>query len=202
VRAGKTRYVGFSNFDRDPALARRAVAYQERRGWTRFVSSQPRFSLVERSIERGHLAFCRAKGLGILAYSPLAQGVLTNKYADGAVPAGSRATGKFAHFLTAEKALTPENVAAAARFAAWVARRGAGSCSQVALAWVLRRPEVSSVLLGVTSVAQLEENLGAGEVSLTETEWAEVEAATAGPRPASPRRPMKPRRPTTRTRGR
>jgi aryl-alcohol dehydrogenase-like predicted oxidoreductase len=180
VRAGKTRYIGFSNFDRDPALARRAVAYQKRRGWTRFVSSQPRFSLVERKIEQGHLAFCRANGLGIMAYSPLAQGVLTNKYAGGAVPDGSRAAGKFAHFLTGEKALTPENVAAAARFAAWVDRRGAGSTSQVALAWVLRRPEVSSVLLGVTSVEQLEENLKASEVSLTPSEWKEVEAAIAG----------------------
>ena len=192
VRAGKTRYLGFSNFDRDPALARQAVAHQQARGWSRFASSQPRYSLVDRHIEgrgaRGadgtvftvsHLDFCRAHGIGLMVYSPLAQGVLTNKYAGGAVPAGSRATGKFAHFLTAEKALTPENVAAAERYAAWVARRGAGSCSQVALAWVLRRPEVSTAIIGVTSVEQLEENLKAAEVTLTDAEWKEVEATIA-----------------------
>ncbi len=180
VRAGKARYLGFSNFDRDPALARRAVAYQKRCGWSRFVSSQPRYSLVDRHIEQGHLAFCHAHGIGLIVYSPLAQGVLTNKYAGGAVPAGSRASGKFAHFLTLEKALTPENVAAAERFAAWVAKRGGPTCSQVALAWVLRRPEVSSAIIGATSVEQLEENLKAGEMKLSEAEWKEVEGAIAG----------------------
>src|SRR5438477_2712335 len=59
VRAGKTRYLGFSNFDRDPALARRAVAHQTRRGWSRFVSSQPRYSLLDRHVEKEHAAFCR-----------------------------------------------------------------------------------------------------------------------------------------------
>jgi aryl-alcohol dehydrogenase-like predicted oxidoreductase len=180
VRAGKTRYLGFSNFDRDPVLARRAVACQKRRRWSRFVSSQPRYSLVERTIESGHMAFSRANGIGLITYSPLAQGVLTNKYAGGAVPAGSRGSGKFAHFLTSEKALTPENVAAAERFAAWVAKRGAGTCAQVALAWVLRRPEVSSAIIGATSVEQLEENLKAGELKLSEAEWKEVEGAIAG----------------------
>jgi aryl-alcohol dehydrogenase-like predicted oxidoreductase len=180
VRAGKTRYLGFSNFDRDPALARRAVAYQKRRGWSRFISSQPRYSLLDRHVEPGHLAFCRANGIGLMTYSPLAQGVLTNKYARGAVPAGSRASGKFAHFLTAEKALTPKNVAAAERFAAWVAKRGAGTCSQVALAWVLRRSEVSTAIIGATSVEQLEENLKADQVKLSDKEWDGVEAAIAG----------------------
>src|SRR5262249_40019776 len=79
VRAGKTRYVGFSNFDRDPALARRAVDYQKQRGWSRFVSSQPRYSLVDRHVEGGgrpgadgtpfresHIDFCRANGIGMI----------------------------------------------------------------------------------------------------------------------------------------
>src|SRR5262249_37757767 len=107
VRMGKARYLGFSNFDRDPALARRAVAHQTSRKWTRFVSSQPRYSLVDRHVEDGHAAFCKANGIGMIVYSPLAQGVLTNKYAGGATPDGSRGTSKFAHFLTGEKALTP-----------------------------------------------------------------------------------------------
>lgn len=180
VRMGKTRYIGFSNFDRQPALARKAVAYQKSRGWDPFVSSQPRLSLVDRHIEDEHLEFCRRNGIGLIVYSPLAQGVLTNKYAGGAVPEGSRATGKFAHFLTAEKALTPENVASAERFAAWVAARGGGTPAQYALAWVLKHKEVSSAIIGATSVTQLEENLAAAAIQLDEKTWKEAERAIAG----------------------
>ena len=184
VRMGKARYIGFSNFDREPTLARRAVTCQKARGWTRFVSSQPRYSLVDRHVEAEHLGFCRRQGIGMIVYSPLAQGVLTNKYAGGAVPEGSRATTAFAHFLTGEKALTPENVAAAERFASWVAARGLGPPAPVALAWVLRRPEVSSAIIGATSVVQLEENLKALEIQLTAGDWKEAEAAIAGAKPA------------------
>jgi aryl-alcohol dehydrogenase-like predicted oxidoreductase len=192
VRAGKARYIGFSNFDRDPALARRAVAFQKTQGWSRFVSSQPRYSLLDRKVEPEHLAFCRRNGIGMIVYSPLAQGVLTNKYAAGAVPEGSRAAGKFAHFMSSEKQLTPENVAAAERFAAWVAKHGAWSPSQVAIAWVLRHSEVSSAILGATSVEQLEENLKAAEVQLSDGEWKEVEAAIAGKTPAAKRSGARP----------
>jgi len=182
VRAGKTRYVGFSNFDRDPKLARRAVAFQDARDFDRFVSSQPRYSLIDRHVENEHVAFCRRNGIGMIVYSPLAQGVLSNKYAGGAVPEGSRATTKFGHFLTSEKALSPENVAAAERFAAVVAKHGAGTPSQVALAWVLRRPEVSSAIIGASRLDQLEENLGYEKVSLSPAQWREIEHATALPR--------------------
>ena len=188
VRAGKARYVGFSNFDREPALAKRAVEFQQARGWHPIVSSQPRFSLLDRHIEGEHVEFCRKHGIGLIVYSPLAQGVLTNKYAGGAVPEGSRGAGKFAHFLTGEKALTPENVAAAERFAAWTAARGFSSPAPVALAWVLRHAEVSSAIVGATQVEQLEENLKCADVGLSDAEWAQVEAAIAGVQPASPRR--------------
>lgn len=198
VRAGKTRYVGFSNFDRDPPLLRRAIAHQKRRGWTRFVSSQPRYSLLDRKIEGEHLRLCRAAGLGLIVYSPLAQGVLTNKYAAGAVPSGSRAAGTFAHFMSSEKQLTPENVAAAARLAAWAAKRGGWTPAQIALAWVLRREGVSSVILGATLVAQLEENLGAAEVKLGDEEWREVEEAIAGPAVPGPASRAAPRSATKR----
>ena len=186
VRMGKTRYVGFSNFDRDPALAARVVEIQGARGWDRMISSQPRYNLVDRHVEDGHIAFCRDHGIGMIVYSPLAQGVLTNKYAGGAVPAASRATTAFAHFLTGEKALTPENVAAAERLAAWCANDGRYSPAPVALAWVLRCPQVSSAITGATRAEQLEENLKALEVSLTDAEWAGVEAAIAGKGAASP----------------
>ncbi|MBI1797676.1 MAG: aldo/keto reductase, partial [Candidatus Eisenbacteria bacterium] len=130
---------------------------------------------------------CLADGIGMIVYSPLAQGVLTNKYAGGAVPAGSRAAGTFAHFMASEKQLTPENAAAAERFAACVAKHGAWTPAQVALAWVLRRPGVSSVILGATAPAHVEENVKAAEVQLSDEAWREIEAAVAGPNAAPAR---------------
>jgi aryl-alcohol dehydrogenase-like predicted oxidoreductase len=177
VRAGKARYVGFSNFDHQPPLLRRAVAYQKARGWDPFISSQPRYNLLEPRIEREHMPFCKRNGIGIINYSPLVQGVLTNKYAGGVTPSGSRGTTSFKHFLEGEHALTPENVAAAERFAAWCAKRGLGDPAPVAIAWVLRRPEISSAIIGASSVAQLEANLKATEVQLSAADWRDAQRA-------------------------
>jgi len=190
VRMGKVRYIGFSNFDHHPKLAVQVAAIQKREGWTRMISSQPRWNLVDRHVEREHVAYCRRNGMGMLVYSPLAQGVLTNKYAGGARPEGSRATNDFKHFLESEKALTPENVAAAERLGAWCSARGLEP-APVAIAWVLRHDGVSSAITGATSEAQLEQNLRALEVKLSAAEWREVEAAIAGPRPAAPRKKAK-----------
>jgi aryl-alcohol dehydrogenase-like predicted oxidoreductase len=184
VRAGKARYLGFSNFDRDPALANRVAAIQKSRGWTRLVSSQPRYSLVDRHVEKGHTAFCKANGIGMIVYSPLAQGVLTNKYAGGATPEGSRAKTKFGHFLTSENALTPENIAA------WCEKRGLKP-APVALAWVLRNPQVSSAIIGASRLEQLEENMKYAEIQLSAGEWKEVEAAIAGSKAAGKKKAAK-----------
>ena len=190
MRSGKVRYVGFSNFDHQPALATRAVALQRRHGWLPFISSQPRYNLLDRHIEGTHDAFCRRNGIGMIVYSPLSQGVLTNKYAGGARPEGSRATGAFAHFLESQHALTAEHVAAAERLAAWCRPRGL-SPSAVAIAWVLRNPVVSSAILGATSVEQLEQNVKALEVELSAAEWREV-GALAKPVPVRAKRTRRP----------
>jgi aryl-alcohol dehydrogenase-like predicted oxidoreductase len=184
VRMGKVRYVGFSNFDHHPKLAAQVAAIQKRENWTRMVSAQPRWNLVDRHVEREHVAYCRRNGIGMIVYSPLAQGVLTNKYAGGAIPEGSRATTAFKHFLEAEKALTPENIAAAERFGAWCSARGL-SPAPVAIAWVLRHDVVASAITGATSEAQLDQNLTALEIELSDAEWREVEAAIAGRGPAT-----------------
>lgn len=181
VRSGKVRYIGFSNYDEQPPLAERVLALQKQNGWTTMISSQPRYNLVERHIEQGHAAFCKRHGIGMIVYSPLAQGVLSNKYAGGARPEGSRAAGTFAHFLDAQKAITPENVAAAERLGAWCAKRGWAPAT-VALAWVLRNPVVATALIGASRVEQVEENVKALEVKLTDAEWREV-AALAMPKP-------------------
>jgi len=187
VRLGKARYVGFSNFDHQPQLARKAVAYQKKRGWSPFISSQPRWNLVDRHVEKEHVAFCRANGISMMVYSPLAQGVLTNKYAGGRVPEGSRATTDFKHFLENEKAMTPDNIASAERLDAWAKKKGLVGAAHAALAWVLSRPQVASAIVGATRIEQLEENVKAVEVKLSAAEWKEAEAAVAGKRPPAKR---------------
>jgi aryl-alcohol dehydrogenase-like predicted oxidoreductase len=204
VRSGKVRHVGYSNFDHHAPLDRRALEIQRANGWDLMISSQPCYNLVDRHVEKSHLSLCRRFGLGMLVYSSLAQGVLTNKYAGGRVPPGTRASGAFGHFLTSGKALTPENVIAAERLATWCARTGAGTPAQVAIAWALRRPQVASVILGATSEAQLNENLLAVDLRLSDAEWRDVEAAIAAPPRTHParaagRRPRTARR-ATRTR--
>ena len=192
VRMGKARYVGFSNFDREPALADQVIEIQTERGWDPMISSQPRYSLVDRHIEEQHVAFCAKHGIGILAYSPVAQGVLTGKYTGGAKPAGSRIQSKFEHFLAGEKALTPENVAAASRFAAWVKSRGLPGPAAVAIGWVLSRPQVASAIIGASHVEQLEANVKALDLKLTASDWKEAEAVIASASVAgAPRRAAK-----------
>jgi aryl-alcohol dehydrogenase-like predicted oxidoreductase len=185
VCIGKVLHVGFSNFDHEPKLAAQVPVIQKSRNWLPMISSQPRWSLVDRHVEKEHVALCKKHGIGMIVYSPLAQGVLTNKYAGGARPAGSRGAGAFAHFLESEKALTPENVAAAERFGAWCAARGLDP-APVAIAWVLKHDVVSSAIVGATTPEQLEQNLRASDVKLSEAEWREVEAAIAGRKPAAP----------------
>ena len=182
VRMGKARYIGFSNFDEQPPLANQVAALQKQHGWTRMISSQPRYNLVERHVEQGHIAHCRKNGMGMIVYSPLAQGVLTNKYAGGGRPEGSRAAGTFAHFMDTQKAITPENVAAAERLGTWCAKRDLDP-GAVALAWVLREPTVASAITGATRIEHIERNVKALEVKLTDAEWREV-ARLATPAPA------------------
>src|SRR5580765_70880 len=114
-----------------------------------------------------------------------------------AIPACICGAGAFKHFLEQEQALTPENVAAAERLAAWSAKKGVGSPSQVALACVLRRPEVSSAIIGASSVGQLEENVKSAEIKLSDAEWKEVEkvvqgSASGGNKAAGPKAKEKP----------
>lgn len=182
VRSGRVRYVGFSNFDHDPGQADEVARIQKRERYLPMISSQPRYSLVDRHIEDRHAAYCKRNGIGMIVYSPLAQGVLTNKYAGGARPEGSRATGAFSHFLTQEKALTDDNVRAAERFGAFCAERRLEPAA-VAIAWTLRHPQVASAIVGATSVEQLEQNCRAVEVQLSDAEWKLAEAAVSGKPP-------------------
>ena len=163
VREGKARYIGFSEWS--PAQIRAALELTAGEGAERFVSSQPQYSMLWRRPEKEVIPLCAANGIGQIVWSPLAQGVLTGKYPPGAPPpADSRASselmgGMMGDFrddvvLTAVQRLRP-------------VAEGAGlSMAQLALAWVLREPNVSSAIIGATKPEQVADNAGASGVTL------------------------------------
>ena len=153
VRQGKALYVGVSSYS--PENTRKAVAILRKLG-TPLVIMQPSYSMLNRWIEGGLLDVIGEEGVGCICFSPLAQGLLTGKYLSG-IPAGSRAA--------AGGSLQPEQLddqtLAKVRALAEIAKRRGQSLAQMALAWILRDPRVTSALVGAGSVAQLEENLAA-----------------------------------------
>src|SRR6185437_6379644 len=131
----------------------------ERMGLAPITIHQPRYNLLDRSVEWDLLPHTRRTSTGVIAYSPLAQGLLTDKYLAGAVPAGSRA-----RELRGEQWLATQLSAARQKslqaLSALAQKRGQ-TLAQMALAWTLREPDVTSVLMGASSVAQIEENVAA-----------------------------------------
>ena len=158
VRQGKALYVGISSYS--AAKTREAAAILRRLG-TPCVIHQPSYSMLNRWVEAELLETLSDEGIGCIAFSPLAQGMLTNKYLTE-VPSDSRAaregTALGEDFLTDERL---ERIKALNRIAA---DRGQ-SLAQMALSWVLRRPEVTSVLIGASRVSQIEENIAAAHKS-------------------------------------
>jgi L-glyceraldehyde 3-phosphate reductase len=154
VRQGKALYVGLSKYP--AARLRQAAALLAAEG-VPCVAHQTRYNLIDRAeVEREEFPAARETGLGVVAFSPLAQGVLTGKYAAG-VPADSRA-GKGSPFIS--RHLSEANVAYA-RKVGEVARARGQTSAQTALAWVLRDPCVVSAVIGASSVSQLRENVAA-----------------------------------------
>src|SRR6185312_12881277 len=154
VRSGRALYAGISSYS--PARTEHAAALLREMG-TPLLIHQPSYSILNRWIEDGLLDTLEREGAGCIAFSPLAQGLLTARYLDG-VPAGSRAA-RSGSSLSADQ-LSEQNLAAV-RALNEVARARGQSLAQMALAWALRDNRVTSVLVGASSVAQLEENLGA-----------------------------------------
>jgi L-glyceraldehyde 3-phosphate reductase len=170
VHQGKALYVGVSQYH--AAQTREAVAILKGRG-IHLLIHQPVYSMLNRWIEPELLDVLEEEGVGCIAFSPLAQGMLTDRYLQG-VPAGSRATQGYS--------LTPEtvnqNIERVRALQEIAARRGQ-KLSQMALAWVLRDARVTSAIVGVSSVAQLEENIGAlDKGEFTQDELAEIDRIT------------------------
>jgi aryl-alcohol dehydrogenase-like predicted oxidoreductase len=150
-----------------------AVTYAKSNGLVAPIAEQPEYSMLRSErVETEIMPVTKAKGVGLVVFSPLAQGMLTGKY-DSGIPEGSR----FAHFETfKERFLTEENVVRVGALKEIADDLGV-TRSQLALAWVLRNTNVSSVITGATRVAQLEENVGAATVTLDEEVLSRIEKA-------------------------
>jgi L-glyceraldehyde 3-phosphate reductase len=153
VRQGKALYVGISSYS--ARRTKEAAAILRRLG-TPLLIHQPSYSMLNRWIEKDLLDLLGTEGIGCITFSPLAQGLLTDRYLNG-IPAGSRASqaGSFS-----EEMLTDETLAKV-RALNQIAQRRGQSLAQMALAWTLRDPRVTSTLVGASSLAQLEQNVGA-----------------------------------------
>ena len=154
VKQGKALYVGISNYN--PEMTRRAAQILKNLG-TPCLIHQPRYSMLDRWIEDGLLDVLTEEGIGCIVFSPLAQGQLTDRYLNG-IPSGARAT------KTERVWLTPDNVKKnlpKTQKLNELAKKRGQSLAQMAIAWVLRQPAVTSALIGASSVKQLEDNLAA-----------------------------------------
>ncbi len=168
VRQGKALYVGISSYS---AAKTREAAKILRQLGTPLLIHQPSYSLLNRWIEDELLDVIGAEGIGCIAFSPLAQGLLSTRYLDG-IPAGSRASRDSS--LSSDQ-LSEETLAKVRGLNEIAGRRGQ-TLAQMSLAWVLRDPRMTSTVIGASSVAQLDENLGAlDRLDFSADELAEIE---------------------------
>jgi len=154
VRQGKALYAGISNYK--PDQTKRASEILRQLG-TPCLIHQPKYSMFERWVEKGLLDVLEKEGIGLIAFSPLAQGLLTDRYLKG-IPAGSRASKPYG-FLKKHD-ITPEKLVKIQRLNEIAVKRGQ-SLAQMAIAWLLKDKRVTSVLAGASSVQQLKSNLAA-----------------------------------------
>lgn len=173
VRWGKIRYAGVSNWPAWKIL--KANHFAEDRRWIRFDVLQAYYSLAGRDLERELAPMVQDQRMGLMAWSPLAGGLLTGKYAEGGEPAEGRLS---------RSDVIPSDPARVARILealrAVAAERGS-TCARVALAWLRAKPHVTTIVLGARTLAQLEDNLGAADLDLEPGELARLDAASALP---------------------
>jgi aryl-alcohol dehydrogenase-like predicted oxidoreductase len=175
VRAGKARYLGFSEWRADQIQAALDLPDVEQ-----FVSSQPQYSILWRKPERDVIPLCARNGISQVVWSPLAQGVLTGKYTpESPPPPGSRAASEsmgrmMGHFMESREVLD------AVQRLKPVAEEAGLSMSELALAWVLRDPNVASAIVGASRPEQVEANAKASGIQLSEETLRAVDEAVAG----------------------
>ena len=174
VRSGKALYVGISNYSAEQA---RVAIKTLREMGTPMLIHQPKYSMMMRLPEQGLTQVLNEEGVGCIAFSPLSNGILTNKYLNG-IPADSRAAHDPRYLKASD--ITPEKIGIVRGLNAIAERRGQ-SLAQMALRWVLRDPVVTSALVGASRPEQLEENVRAFNApELSADELAEIELILAG----------------------
>ena len=174
VHQGKVRYIGGSNYNgwqtAEAVLKARALGLNE------FVTMQPEYNMLNRSIEAELLPFCDKYNIGILPYFPLASGFLTGKYLQGQeAPEGTRLAG---NERAKENTLTDKNFSILSKLSKFAEDRG-HPMVELAIAWLLAKPAVSSVIAGATKEEQVTANVKASDWDLTESEMEELDGLLA-----------------------
>lgn len=174
VREGLINYIGCSNWPSWAVAEANLLAAQH--GWAPFVSSQPRYNVIDRSVEIEHIPACLRYGVGLIPWSPLAGGFLTGKHRRGEPPAeGTR----MANSRFAQAVLTERNWDRLERLQAVAADRGL-TMTQLAIGWLAAQPVVSTIIIGATRPEQIQENAAAAEVKLSADDIAAIDAAYKG----------------------
>ncbi|MBS1718873.1 MAG: aldo/keto reductase [Armatimonadetes bacterium] len=172
VRQGKALYVGISSYG--PAQTQEAAAILRRRGLTSVTINQPHYNMLQRSMENGLTEQCGRLGIGLIPFCPLASGLLTDKYLDGGIPSDSRAAERWGAEWLANN-LKDGRLDVLNQLNEIAKRRGQ-TLAQMALAWILRLPEVTSALIGASSLQQVQQNVDAlKNLSFTAEELAEID---------------------------
>ncbi|QSO55108.1 aldo/keto reductase family protein [Alicyclobacillus curvatus] len=176
IRQGKILYAGVSEWS--PVQISDALHIADKFLLQRIVSNQPQYSMLQRYIEKDIIPLCEREGIGQVVWSPLAQGVLTGKYRPGAgLPEGSRAV----HPSTSQAIsglLTEDNLVRVEKLRSIAAEKDC-TLAQLALAWVLRQPNVSSAIIGASRPEQVEDNVAAVDVLLTDKDVLAIEESLA-----------------------
>lgn len=174
VRSGKVRYIGLCNMAAWQIM--KALAISDAKGWERFASVQAYYTLGGRDLEREVIPLIGDQQLGLMVWSPLAGGLLSGKYGrDGKGPAGSRRNEFDFPVVDKERAFACVDVMRP------IAARQGVSVAQIALAWLLAQPVVSSVIIGAKTVEQLQDNIAATQLCLAPEELAELDRVSRLP---------------------
>ena len=175
VRWGKVRYIGCSNLK--AWHLSKYLTLSKENGWSRFISLQPLYSALNRSIENEVLPLCAEEGLGVMVYNPLAGGVLTGKYARGEAPSSGTRLGDMQVYQG--RYLTETAMDTVDRFGEAAQARGV-TPAQLALAWVMAEPRVTCPIVGARNMEQLNDTMGGAGISLTPEERAALPAVLPG----------------------
>ncbi len=172
VRSGKALYAGISSYS--GAATQEAIGICEAKGYSRILIHQPYYNMLGRGIEKDLVPQAARQGFGIIPFCPLASGILTDKYLGGAIPAQSRAAEKWGKEWV-ERNLSESRLAALEALNAMAKERGQ-TLAQMALAWTLRLPEITSALIGASTLDQVKENVAAlSNLAFAEAELARID---------------------------